>query len=48
MKLKMTIQQFKEVLNFADPKYPITIILKGIDAKEREELRQLLKKTKRG
>ena len=44
MKIKITIQQFKEVLNFADPKYPITIILKGIDAKEREELVKIIRK----
>ena len=48
MKLKMTIQQFKEILNNANPKFPITIIMKGIDKQEREELTQLLKKTKRG
>ena len=48
MKLKMTIKQFREILKTANPKYPITIILDGIDKSEREELTQLLKKTKRG
>jgi hypothetical protein len=48
MKLKMTIQQFKEILNNANPKFPITILLSGIDRQEREELTQLLKKSKRG
>jgi hypothetical protein len=48
MKLKMTISQFKEILNNVNPKFPITILLSGIDQAEREELTQLLRKTKRG
>jgi hypothetical protein len=46
MKIKITIKQFKDVLNFVNPKYPITIIMKNIDLKEREELMKILKKKK--
>lgn len=46
MKLKITTSQFKEILNSVNPKYPITIIMKGIDKVEREELTQLLKRIK--
>ena len=46
MKLKMTISQFKEILNNVNPKFPITILLSGIDQAEREELIKLLKRKK--
>lgn len=46
MKLKITIEQLKKVLQTEKPKYPITIIMKGIDKEEMKELVKLLKDKK--
>lgn len=46
MKLKITIEQLKRVLQTEKPKYPITIIMKGIDKEEMKELAKLLKDKK--
>lgn len=46
MKLKLTLSQLKKVLQTEKAKYPITIIMKGIDEMELEELIRLLKAQK--
>lgn len=43
MKIRLTIDQFKKVLKTEKPKFPITIIMKGID---KEELKALVKTLK--
>jgi endonuclease V-like protein UPF0215 family len=44
MKLKITLDQLKKILKTEKPKFPITIIMAGIDRKELEEVIKLLKK----
>jgi len=43
----MTLAQLKKVLNTEEPKYPIKIIMKGIDKAELMELIKVLKAKKK-
>lgn len=43
MKIKLTIGQLKKILKTQSPKYPITIMMTGIDKAELAELVTLLK-----
>jgi len=42
MKIRITFEQLKRVLETEPPKFPITIGMKGIDKKEMDELVKLL------
>ncbi|SFQ45228.1 CBS domain-containing protein [Flavobacterium akiainvivens] len=44
MKIKITLEQLKRVLTTEKPKYPITVVMKGIDKAELEDVVKLLKK----
>lgn len=44
MKIKITLAQLKKVLTTEKPKYPITVIMKGIDEAELKDVIKLLKK----
>ncbi len=44
MKIKMTLEQLKMVLTTEKPKYPITVVMKGIDINELKDVIKLLKK----
>jgi hypothetical protein len=43
MKYRMTLTQLKTILQHEKPKFPITIIMKGIDKNELKEVIKLLK-----
>lgn len=47
MKIRLTLPQLKKILQTEDPKYPITIIMKGIDKVELKEVIKILKEKKR-
>lgn len=44
MKLKITVDQLKKILENQPAKFPITIIMKGIDQEELGLIGKLLKK----
>lgn len=46
-KLKITLPQLLKVLETQKPKYPITIVMNGIDKAEVEKLVDILKKEKK-
>ena len=48
MKVRMTIRQLKKVLENEIAKFPITVIMSGIDKEELKELIEILKKNKKG
>lgn len=47
MKVKLTLDQLKKVLKTEEAKYPITIIMNGIDREELKELIKILKAKKK-
>ena len=47
MKIRMTIDQLKKILKTEKPKYPITIIMKGIDKEQFKELVKTLKENRK-
>jgi hypothetical protein len=46
MKLKITVDQLKKLLENQPPKFPITVIMKGIDQSELDMIGKLLRKKK--
>ena len=44
MKMKITLEQLKMVLTTEKPKYPITVVMNGIDKSELKDVIKLLKK----
>lgn len=44
MKIKITLAQLKTVLTTEKPKYPITVIMNGINKTELKDVIKLLKK----
>ncbi len=47
MKIRLTIEQLKKVLKTEKPKYPIKIIMKGIDKEQLKELVNTLKEDRK-
>ena len=47
MKVKLTLAQLKKILQTEEPKFPITIIMSGIDREELKDVVKLLKAKKK-
>lgn len=47
MKIRITPEQLKKILETQPPKFPITIFMKGIDKVEMDELVKLIKSKKK-
>jgi len=47
MKVKLTLAQLKKILQTEEPKFPITIIMAGIDKDELKEVVKILKAKKK-
>jgi len=47
MKIRLTLAQLKRILKTEKAKYPITIIMAGIDRAELQELLKLLREKKK-
>lgn len=47
MRVKLTLDQLKKVLKTEEAKFPITIIMDGIDREELKELIKILKAKKK-
>ena len=48
MKVKLTLAQLKRILETEQPKYPITIVMAGLDRDEVMEIAKILQSKKKG